>query len=197
MVEAILMLNGPPRAGKDTASAAVAAALPFPVAVVKVTAPVKDETHRRYGLRCAHDAFEAHKDTPLRAFGGLTPRQAYIATSRDLKERFGDDVVCRMLVDAVRETEATLVIVPDLGDRMEAEWLLTLVPDERALLARIHREGHDFSRDCRDWVHLRGPVRQLDIVNDVQERFEWSAAEAAREFAESAGLAPGGFRPAA
>src|SRR5690606_2469170 len=93
-----ILLNGPPRAGKDTAVEALAAALGAAAEIFKFTSPVKDLTHRNAGLDCATDHYEELKDTPLPEFGGRTPRQAYIDTSAELKRKNGQDAVARMFV---------------------------------------------------------------------------------------------------
>lgn len=79
----LIMLNAPPRAGKDTATTAISAALAergVAVRHLKVTNIVKQRTHEHWG--CGHlapDALEAVKDERRQEFHGiLTPREAYI-----------------------------------------------------------------------------------------------------------------------
>ena len=80
----LVMLNGPPRAGKDTATAAIVEAVGMPVRVLKATEPIKDETHRRLGLDCAHDAYEALKDAPLHGYDDTCVRSIITDTRRNV-----------------------------------------------------------------------------------------------------------------
>lgn len=181
-----ILLNGPPRAGKDTAVEALSLALPGSE-VFKFTRPVKDLTHRLAGLRCSHDAYEDLKDTPLPEFGGRTPRQAYIEASRDLKAREGGDAVARLFVEAISASEASVILNPDCGDDMEALRVADAFSAESVLVIRIHREGHDFSNDCRTWV-TSPLLRIVDVHNRSGRRreFESEVVAHARAFVEAA-----------
>lgn len=159
-----ILLNGPPRVGKDTASEVLAAAIDAEVAVIKFTKPVKDMTHARFGLVCEHDAYEVLKDTPLREFGGLTPRQAYIETSDRLKAERGPDAVAQLFVEAMMASTARVIINPDLGFDFEAQAVVDQLGADKVVIIRISCEGHDFSSDCRGWVHLPG-VESYDVQN--------------------------------
>ena len=88
----LILVSGPPRAGKSRIAAGLAAQLPadhFALSDV-----LKRQTHAHHGLAptLPVDAFEAGKDVPCPEFGGLSPRQAYIDFSENhLKPRFGSD----------------------------------------------------------------------------------------------------------
>jgi len=182
-----ILLNGPPRAGKDTAVEALASALGEVAEVFKFTRPVKDLTHRNAGLDCRHDAFEELKDTPLEEFGGRTPRQAYIDTSRELKAREGDDAVAKLFVEAISASDAQVILNPDCGDDMEALRVAEAFSFDAVLVIRIHREGHDFSQDCRTWV-TSPLLRIVDVTNrsGFRRDFESEVVAHARAFIESA-----------
>jgi len=169
-----ILLNGPPRAGKDTAVEALVSAFGGNCEVFKFTRPVKDLTHRNAGIDCPHDFYEALKDTPLAEFGGKTPRQAYIDTSADLKRRHGEDAVAKLFVQAARQSGARIILNPDLGDDMEAHCVADAFSPERVLVIRIHREGHDFSMDCRTWV-TSPELRIVDVTNRSGYRREFEA----------------------
>jgi len=174
-----ILLNGPPRAGKDTAVEALAPALGQIAEVFKFTRPVKDLTHREAGIDCAHDAYEELKDVPLPEFGGRTPRQAYIDTSRALKDREGEDAVARLFVKAIQESGASVILNPDCGDDMEALCVAEAFSPENVFVIRIHREGHDFSKDCRTWV-TSDRLNVVDVVNRSGMRREFESEVVAR-----------------
>lgn len=180
-----ILLNGPPRAGKDTAVEALAEAIGGSVEIFKFTQPVKDLTHRNAGLACRHDHYEELKDTPLPEFGGRTPRQAYIDTSRDLKARYGEDAVAKMFVEAIKASSATVILNPDCGDDMEALCVADAFSHENVFVMRIHRDGHDFSKDCRTWV-ASPSLNIVDIVNrdGMRREFESEVVARARSFLE-------------
>lgn len=174
-----ILLNGPPRAGKDTAVEALADALGGSVEIFKFTRPIKDLTHRNAGIDCTHDAYETLKDTPLEEFGGRTPRQAYIDTSRELKRLNGEDAVARLFVEAINASEASIILNPDCGDDMEALCVAEAFSHENVFVIRIHRDGHDFSQDCRTWV-LSPALNIVDVTNRSGLRKEFVSEVVAR-----------------
>lgn len=185
-----ILLNGPPRAGKDTAVNALVEMFGAEAEVFKFTRPVKDITHARYGLDCPHDAFEATKDTALPEFGGLTPREAYIETSASLKAERGDDAVRNLFVEAVMASPARIILNPDVGDDLEAESVAAALGVDNVLVLRIHRDGHDFSKDCRSFV-TSARLNILDVRNEgAQEDYQRSVQEIASQFTGELVYAP-------
>jgi hypothetical protein len=163
----VIALNGPPRSGKDEATKALSRILDpwFVHETMKFTAVVKDLTHRSLGLDCRHDAFEALKDVPLPEFGGLTPRQAYIAKSASEKAERGESAIADHFIAKMLESPARLVLNSDIGIPIEIDGLAATVGAENILLLRLHRTGHDFSKDNR--TYLGHPdVETHDISND-------------------------------
>jgi len=175
-----ILLNGPPRAGKDTAITALFAAFsPGTAEVIKVTQPIKDMTHNRLGLKCAHDAYEIEKDLVLPEFGGKTPREAYIETSTALKRERGPNAVMDLFVDSVVASECDVILNPDIGDDMEAERVASTIGADRLLVIRIHRPGHDFSHDCRTWV-TSPTLNIVDVQNEPGQRRVYESEVVAR-----------------
>lgn len=165
-----ILLNGPPRAGKDTAITALLAAFaPGHAEIIKVTQPIKDLTHKRLGLDCRHDAYELEKDLVLPEFEGKTPRESYIATSAKLKAEHGAGAVMDLFVESVVDSECDIILNPDIGDDMEAERVAATLGADRVLVIRIHRPGHDFSLDCRTWV-ASPSLNVIDVHNEPGQR---------------------------
>jgi len=187
-----ILLNGPPRAGKDTAVLVLEEAFGAEAETFKFTQPVKDRTHARFGLDCAHDAYELLKDTPLPEFGGMTPREAYIDTSKRLKAEQGEDAVRKLFVEEILRSEAPIILNPDAGDDPEAESVAAALGADNVLVIRISRDGHDFSKDCRTWV-TSPSLRIVDVTNEEGHRREYESqvVALARSFVESVrGRAP-------
>jgi hypothetical protein len=164
-MQKIIMFNGPPRAGKDTAGQICADLLGESLTLVKFTEVVKAEAHRRLGLVCHPMAYEDLKDTPLPAFEGMTPREFYIRTSDDMKRVHGPHVVARRLVEKLQSIETPLIVNTDVGYDFEGIALMRHVGRENTLLVRLHRTGKTFDADCRGWVDLPG-VETYDVENN-------------------------------
>lgn len=158
-----ILLNGPPRAGKDTAAQAIAAAWPM-ARIDRFAGPLKIATHTLFGLAPDADAYENVKGLPCQEFGGLTPRAAYIKMSEEaIKPAFGSDFFGRLL--ARRMAGEILTVVPDSGFEGEARPVLNLLGARNVLLLRIHRRGFDFRQDSRSYIELPG-VATLDLTNN-------------------------------
>lgn len=184
-MKSLILLNGPPRCGKDTAGFILERRISGKGSVVwveKMSRILKERTHALYGITDRdgtpkwHAEYEgATKDSPRPEFFGLTPRQAYIAVSEKyLKPLHGEDVLGKMLADDLARTlndpaypKPRAVIVTDSGFRAETEPLAAMA--ERTLLVHIHREGCTFEGDSRDYWNWRaphGPERStLEVVN--------------------------------
>lgn len=185
----IILVNGPPRAGKDTAQEAV------PDSVrCKFARAVKEGCHAAFGLdpkEYPMDVFEAVKEEPNVLFFGKSPREAYIAYSEMFMKPFTGDqqVFGKMLVRWIKEykhyktftsaTEAathhaagypvgtTPFIVTDSGFRDEAVSLVEAFGAENIKLIRVHREGCNFDNDSRSYIDLADlGVEEEDVVND-------------------------------
>ncbi len=164
-MQKLIMFNGPPRAGKDTAGGITSRILGAGCELVKFTTPVKRETHRRFGINCATEAFEVLKDTPLPQFDGMTPRQAYTKVSKDMKAKHGPHCVAQLLADEVSGLNSEYILNTDVGFDFEGQALMGVVGVENTILVRIHRNGKNYDGDCREWVHLSG-CRSFDIDNN-------------------------------
>tara|TARA_R110000796_G_C14524572_1_gene431228 strand:+ start:127 stop:708 length:582 start_codon:yes stop_codon:yes gene_type:complete len=186
----IILLNGPPRSGKDYAGRVLLEHLPAGTPIVKMAKELKERTHALYRLvdedgPYPHDFYEAVKDTPLDEFEGITPRQAYIAVSELLiKPLHGDKQFGRWLCNYLERLEdegVSTVVVTDAGFLGECEVLVDNFGPENCLLARIHRVGYTFAGDSRSYLdldHLQ--VQCQDINNDGADGFRTSLATALR-----------------
>jgi hypothetical protein len=180
-VTKLLLINGAPRSGKDTAGEVARRVGRGKVHVAKFAKVLKERTHALYGLFGAdskplpHDAFESVKDCEHDEFLGATPRQAYIAVSEKLmKPLHGDAVFGLMLLQELESNaaDADLIVVTDSGFAAEAVPLVESFGAENTVLMRIHRTGCDFNGDSRSLIALDG-VRTVDVHNcTTLEMFE-------------------------
>lgn len=175
-MQRVIMFNGPPHAGKDTAGQFCHDVFGQNAHHVKFTQPVKDRAHRRLGLDVATDHYEALKDIPLEEFEGMTPREYYIRTSTDLRQKYGYDIVAKLLVQSLARVETPYIVNTDLGNDIEANTLMNAYGRENCLLIRVHREGKSFENDCRTWV--RGVnVTSFDVPNETFHQFRGDLQE--------------------
>lgn len=166
----IVLVNGPPRSGKDTAGNILAHY--YGAHVTKFAKRLKEAAHALYDMPdLQHDAFEARKDEPCPEFRGKTPRQVYIALSETyFKPLYGERIFGEMLLQDLVNEEEQLdfegpVVVTDSGFVPEAEVLIEHFGADACLLLRMYRPSHDFSGDSRGYVGL-AKVKTIDVHND-------------------------------
>lgn len=181
----IIFVNGPPRSGKDFAGQVLSDREDLGLTnVVKLSAILKERTHALYmlfdqeGRPLRHNFFEHNKDTPMRKFHGISPREAYISVSELwMKPTHGSGILGEWLIQKLRTSEGYVSgrwthIITDSGFIEEAETIVNEYGSENCTLVRIAREGYNFSGDSRSYIDLlhRG-VATHDIGNDGGKLF--------------------------
>lgn len=189
----LVLLNGPPRSGKDFAGGLLqknaqlnsAGAWDRCAYLDKFAGYVKRGTHGAYciedgdGELAAHDHFEHCKDTPHPDFFGKTPRQAYIAYSETfMKPLHGPRIFGEILANnyagvvencprvVANGGNEKVLIVTDSGFRPEAEVLIELFTPGKCFLVRLQAEGCSFDGDSRGRIDLSDlGVETLDVIN--------------------------------
>lgn len=168
----VVLLNGPPRCGKDTAARALTTLFRSAVRI-GFADHLKVATHAAYGLfdddgrPLPYAYFETVKDEPTSKFFGLTPRAAYIAHSETyMKAHHGQRVFGTLWCRAARRAEAPIVVVPDSGFSEEASEVVDNFGARNVLLIRIERPGCTFAGDSRSYIGLPS-VTQHQMVNSL------------------------------
>lgn len=169
----LILLNSPPRSGKDTAARALADLMPGRTVNLKLSRFLKEATHGLYGLIeatgevAAHDRFETTKDWPRDEFLRLTPRQAYIGVFENyLKIMHGEDILGRMLAPELarfRSNPIAVCVVTDVGRQEDVNALVPMAGEANTLLVELDREGTSW--DTRKRVEFPG-VRRVIIENN-------------------------------
>lgn len=167
----IILLNGPPRAGKDTLGEMYKNKEYF-TKVEKFAGPIKAAATAIYcgGNRGLFDSYDtpALKDTPQPIFMGKTCREVQIAISENfLKPYHGQDIFGRLMVERLKLVDPiTVVVITDSGFMEEAESLVKQFGVDKVFLVRLHRDGYDFSNDSRNYINLDHlGVPSIDITN--------------------------------
>lgn len=175
----IILFNGPPGSGKDTAAEIAWRMIPLGkgmlVTIEKFAQPVKEAVHQMLGLvggdgkPLPHDHFESQKNDRMGLFRGYSPRASYIWYSEDvMKPRYGVDIFGQLLAAKIGPLNPDRVIfISDSGFVEEAEVIVKKYGAENVRLVRMHRTGCDFTNDSRSYLDLSHMgVKHFDIRND-------------------------------
>ena len=197
MKQKVVVLNGPPRCGKDTLLRQFPQITGNLVDDLRFSRPLKIGGHLTMGLVSATmEGYDATKDEPNPDFFDLTPREFYIAMSENfLKPTFGKDILGKLWLreylrrhnELMTETFTALnhsmfdrtTVLCDLGFPDELEPLKDYFGASNIVILRLHREHKDFTGDSRNYIHNTG-CKEYDVENpehDVQ-RFYMNASMA-------------------
>ena len=194
----ILLLNGPPRCGKDTAAKILADLIPG-AWDYKLSKRLKEMTHGLYGVLenyygvwriASHDYFESRKDEPATELRGLTPRQAYIEVSeRYIKPVHGQGALGAWLAADLLHNPPAFATISDTGFRAEALQIVAAFPGQVGLI-RLHPVvggvRRDKFSDSRGYIELPVPTADVDSPIGDLVRFRKNLAAALAQV-----LAPG------
>ncbi len=151
----IILLNGPPRAGKDYTARILAGSFPGSLRI-GFADQIKRETHARYGCSdLPFTFFEDQKDEPQGVFGGLTPRQAYIEHAAEARCSRGEAVYGNHLWDVLSHMRPTLAVIPDAGRPEETRFVIDKAGPRQCLLLKVIGGPCAFAGCNRTW--LTGP----------------------------------------
>jgi hypothetical protein len=191
----IILFNGPPRSGKDTAAIYLYEnweAFPWSSGMClfhRMSSPLKRMfaamTNSELDEYDNNLTYEKMKDNDLRFLNSKSYRQWQIdASEKFMKPLYGEDVFARLFVNYVAmhpgADEDTTWVVPDCGFEVEAAGLKRYLPEANVFLVAIHRAGCDFSKDSRGYITgltLPGSRRYSINNNGTKEAFEDSIAD--------------------
>ena len=162
MQKKLILLNGPPRCGKDTLANMLEKRCGF--THLKITSPLKERVHGLYGMPDApHDAFDDCKSEKRNEFLGLTPREAYIKVwEKYLLPMHGEGMLIDMLIDSIDNSSNNLFVISDIGFNRESQALFNYYGDQ-GLLVKIQRPGCDFTDDIRTYVDRKTTMVKSNI----------------------------------
>jgi hypothetical protein len=164
----VVLLNGPPGCGKDTAGNYLAHCFPE-VALKSFKTPLYAITAAIYDIPL--DAFKAIasgpvlKEQPADDLMGLSPRQALIEVSENvIKPYYGEDYFGVRAVESL--TQDHVNVFTDSGFMPEAESLITALDAENVLLIKIKGRG-SFDGDSRGYL----PNNRFNHVRTINNAF--------------------------
>lgn len=158
----IILVNGPPGSGKDTACRIIR----------DLTAPLYTFHWEKFSLphKLAFaalmnrsidaegnvDYYEEHKSEVIPVFG-VSYRQWQIDFSEKfMKPLYGQDIFSRLLIQRLShriDSEGYLTTVSDCGFQAEFNYVAPHFLLSQLCLIRLHRKGTSFTGDSREWVY--------------------------------------------
>jgi hypothetical protein len=166
----LILLNGCPRCGKDTAADYLVHSLG--AHAFKFSRPIKDAIKAAFQLSDVEvDVLEATKSKPTELFSDMSYRDIQISFSEDwLKPKLGQDIFGRLAARSLAKTikmypNNQLFVSSDSGFAAEAEPVIDLFGRENTLLIRVYRDGFSFEGDSRSYIDLPG-VTRVSVTNN-------------------------------
>ena len=172
----IILLNGPPHCGKDTAAKFIKEHLGRTTEIHKFAGPLKYITSAfaEYMGDMHSNVLSDEpnvKNSPNKYLLGKSPREFQISISEDwMKQLYGESVFGEILANrimSIPDWQSRAFIVSDSGFRLEAEELIKAFGANNILLIRLHRTNCNFSIDSRSYIELADlNVTEVDIENN-------------------------------
>lgn len=169
----IVLFNGPPRCGKDTAAKAIMQCPDFYEPVFeRMSYPNKAAFAGMMKLEMDDyfqvDPWEWNKWVIIRELG-VSYRQWQIDFSEKfMKPLYGEDVFGQLFVKrALKRSSHSLFVVPDCGFQVEINTLLDHFNPDDILLVKIYRDGTNFDGDSRSYI--TGDCETTGIFNNGTE----------------------------
>lgn len=191
----VIMFNGPPRSGKDSACEIIMEHFPevyyayFKEVLYEETAKILGLNFTFWARVCQNNNL---KDLPMldltpgKASGLMTPRDILIyLAEKVLKPKYGQDFIARGTADTIAEliqlqreqsNEEAVIVVPDLGFDYEIDTVRKMIPDAHVISVAVYRPGFTFEGDSRNYVKeanfgLHNTGSYEDLENKVLRLF--------------------------
>lgn len=160
----IILFNGPPGCGKDTAAMHIHRKrheLPGSVGFDRLSMPNKrafagmtNTTHciNQFGI---NRIWEPIKDVPKAELNGKSYRQWQIDFSEKfMKPLYGEDIFAQLFASRIihRTPDNYTYVVPDCGFVVESNTIRRLFPQCGLYFVRIYRDQTNFSKDSRSYL---------------------------------------------
>lgn len=174
-MENIVLIQGPPRSGKDTTGRFIMTQMmnkySKPAKIMKFATPVNRWMMKNFNVDCndGHD-----KDVPCDALGGLTRRQAAIKYSEDfMKPNFGEDIFGHLASKVIDELDDKWhsFVFTDSGFKPEGMVIVNEYGVKRCTIIKVYRKGKTFKDDSRSYWSADG-VPEVNLYNEYDTEKE-------------------------
>lgn len=173
----VIVFNGPPHCGKDTAANMIeskyqADHLRFKTKLYEITALINNVDLEEFLII----ATDEHKKDTVIVKNGRTARQLLIQTSEEvIKPNYGKDYFGVVVGDSILQSHNHMFVISDSG--FEEELIAMIrggeLDSSNVLVVRLYRDGCDFSNDSRNYLSddflEENEIRYEDIKNDSDE----------------------------
>jgi len=174
-----MILNGPPRCGKDTAANAIEEYFGEDICKhIKLSAPLKYIVSNVFGFsveQLEHDKDITHKEL------SMSYRDAQIHTFNQLVPVFGEDWLGRWTVNQLGKYDQSFFVISDGGRTADILPFLRELSPENLLIVQIMREGCSFTNGIRSYIAANN-VRTRPTVNRDIDAFKAEMIDFAGEF---------------
>jgi hypothetical protein len=199
----IILFNGPPRCGKDTAARFCflnpQVAPSFFTVFDRMSMPIKKAfaaaTNLNIDWQGNVEHWEKQKEEIILGFG-VSYRQWQIDFSEKfMKPLYGEDIFGKLFIARQRRQHRdAITLVPDCGFNVEYKTLAAEYGEENILVIKIWRDGTTFAGDSRgylkvgsimDWVGLNDIIHKniLHLSNNgTREEFELKVLTRVKEW---------------
>jgi len=174
----IIFINGPPESGKDALGNYLhnrynAKRFKFAAPLVSMVDVLSSVTRVK-----TFDTSREWKNSSV--FGtNKTNRALMIALSENaIKPLLGKDYFGFYCSHKIFQSSSPLSVVTDAGFLEEVEACIDCLPEFKATIWRLHRDGCTFERDSRSYVTIDNPkVKNFDIYNNGSLQDLFSTAD--------------------
>jgi len=169
----IIMLNGPPRSGKDTIGDILCS--DYGAERMKFAHHLFEDLKKLLNLSDEQFRYYREEGKDEKVFNGLSLREVSINYSENvIIPRFGPHFWAKCLLDDIKMQSLGLFVVTDLGFDRELDYFDENWPEKDLTIVKIMRDGCDFSKDSRDYVRRH----DLIIENNGSINELYTCAEA-------------------
>lgn len=159
----VIVFNGPPGVGKDTAVKACLSYLYthtpwYQARHMKFAEPLKRATHMLYGLNhwdwdhFDKPEFVKYKNVPCGEFMGMSPREAYISMSENYAKTIDPLFFGWIARRKMGATTSSVFMFSDSGFIDELTPIVDWVTPSSLMIVELHAEGKSYSGDSRGYI---------------------------------------------
>ena len=171
----IILINGPPSSGKDTAAMFMKKYLLGSVREYKMSTTLKSGLQTLLGLEqedwnrmLAYGA----KDEPQLPLD-ITPREALIKLSEDyMKVLFGEDIFGHIAVRRLkRMVSADHILITDIGFTYEVIPILEEFGSKKIRILKLSRPNCNYKKDSRSYLNTDS-LKMTPYVADINNQYD-------------------------
>jgi len=165
----IILLNGPPRSGNDTAAEFIILMLGnSKVCHEKLSKPIKSSLRHIFNFNNTEmKALEAYKDHKNRSeYGDLSWRGMQIAMFEHLKETYGPEILGNLFQRRDRDNGKKHTVISDSGRKDEIEPIIAANPYKNIGLIELSRPGCSYDGDIREYIGRHRSIGHYERVDN-------------------------------